>query len=88
MIYQLNGSINASNAFETKEALYGMIDGREDLIIDMSQVDLVDSTGLGVLVSVHKRLQMEDRSLILRHVSGKVRNVMKITMLDQIIGIE
>ncbi len=88
MVYVVNEPISASNAFEMKETLYTLIhDADDDLILDLTQLDRIDSTGLGVLVSVYKRLQAKKRRLILRNVHDNLRRVLEITMLDQVLEI-
>ncbi len=48
---KLNGDIDLYNAEEFREAISG-VEGR--LLLDCSELNYIDSTGLGVLVSVFK----------------------------------
>jgi len=47
-------SLDTSNAEAVKRAALASIDGSADVVMDLSGVDLVDSMGVGVLVSVLK----------------------------------
>jgi anti-sigma B factor antagonist len=52
-----HGQIDLYSAPTFKSALVGAIeDGANELVVDLSDVDFMDSTGLGVLVGIRKRL--------------------------------
>ncbi len=53
------------------------------LILDLSQVDYIDSSGVGSLVEIFRRLKKEQRRLILVAPSARVSSVLEITRLDQ-----
>ncbi|HEX6052348.1 MAG TPA: STAS domain-containing protein [Gemmatimonadaceae bacterium] len=54
----------------------------EALIIDMRQTLDLDASGLGVLVLVQKRAKERGLSTRLRQAPERVRNLLKLTMLD------
>ena len=58
--------------------------GRRWFVIDLSGVIGMSSTGLGVLISSHRRLKEKNVSFILAHLSEKVRSVLQITRLNTI----
>ena len=50
-----------------RAALHRAIDaGTGDLVVDLTQVELVDATGLGVLLGAHRRAKQQGRRLVLR----------------------
>ncbi len=53
------------------------------LILDLSQVNYIDSSGVGSLVEIFRRLKKEDRKMILVNPSDRVCGVLEITRLDQ-----
>jgi anti-sigma B factor antagonist len=57
------------------------------VIFDMSQVQLVDSTGIGILVTCYGRLRKAGGELRLAGVQGKVREVLTMTNVDKIIHV-
>lgn len=53
-----------------------------DLILDLSDLDLIDSTALGIMFSALQRLSGESRRLIVVVTQGQVMRVLTITGLD------
>ncbi len=56
-------------------------DGNQKLVIDLGQVDFVDSSGLGALISALKVLRAADGDLKLANLTEQVRSVLEITRL-------
>lgn len=55
---------------------------RSALIIDMADTVELDASGLGILVLIQKRAKERGFSTLLRHSPERVRNLLKLTMLD------
>lgn len=60
-------------------------EGRTDLVVDLSRVEFLDSTGLSVLVKALKRVREADGRLDVVVSSDRVTKVFRITGLDQLI---
>ena len=58
--------------------------GRRWFVIDLSGVIGMSSTGLGALISSHRRLKEKDVPFVLAQLSEKVRSVLQITRLNTI----
>ncbi|MGD9972265.1 MAG: STAS domain-containing protein [Desulfatirhabdiaceae bacterium] len=56
------------------------------IVLDLSEVEFMDSSGLGILMSLLKTLGKEGR-LVLCHIHDSVRSLFKITRVDRIIPI-
>ena len=52
------------------------------LVIDMRQTVELDASGLGILVLIQKRAKERGLSTHLRQTPERVRNLLKLTMLD------
>jgi anti-anti-sigma regulatory factor len=52
------------------------------LVIDLSQTLDIDASGLGMLVFIQKRAKDRGLSTNLRHAPERVRNLLKLTMLE------
>jgi len=88
IIDPLETSLNASNSATFKNNILKMLDGSEDkIIIDLSNVDFIDSSGLGALISVLKS-KTEKQELILCHLSKSVEKLFTLTRMDQAFKIE
>lgn len=61
--------------------------GAASIVLDLTAVDFVDSVGLGLLVSIHRRLHEEQRSLALSNVGSTVRQTLHIAGLEDLFAI-
>ena len=60
----------------------------ERLVIDLAAVDFLDSSGIGALLSVHKRLPAEKPGVTLTHVRPPVQAVIELLRLHRIFDIQ
>lgn len=61
---------------------------KEDIVLDFSGVTFMDSTGLGVLISIQKTLEEENHKLKITNVDRKIKKIFVITELDKVFGVE
>ncbi|BDU50643.1 STAS domain-containing protein [Haliovirga abyssi] len=88
-IYIPTEEIEVYNASEIREELSEMIDnGVKEIIIDLRNVEYVDSSGLGVLVSTMKRLKKINGKMILLSPKNAIKQVLELTSLDKVFTIE
>ena len=57
-------------------------------MVDLSGVELLDATGLGVLAGAHRRARLQDRELVLRDARPRVARLLSLTRLDRVITVE
>lgn len=62
--------------------------GERRVILDMTGVRLIDSAGIGVLLSAHKRAQACGGQLILRGSSKHVRQVLALTGVERALTLQ
>jgi anti-sigma B factor antagonist len=87
-VVALHGELDLATVF-TLDAAIDLIDGSgRDLILDLSDLDFVDSIGLTRFVRLHRRLREHGAGLVLRHPQPNVRRVLTVTGLDHLLGIE
>lgn len=68
--------------------LQGMIEGGTgSVLIDMTAIDYVDSTGLGELVGYLQRFEGQGRRLALLRPQTRILNLLKVTQLDKVFQI-
>ena len=79
-------ALDASNATEVKTALQGLsLEGRERVVVDISQVNFIDSSGIGALLFFYKQV---DQKLTLRRPTPTVLSVLELLRLHRILEIE
>lgn len=77
-------SINAENSKELKEKLRQVFEeGAERIIIDMSETEIIDSIGLGLLAATHNSLKTRNSKLELINVRAEIFNVINLMRLDK-----
>jgi len=87
-VAELSGELDFSTSERLRAELRDLIEeGARALVIDMSGLALIDSTGLGVLVGVLKRVLQHGGTLTLRAPRPAARKVFDITGLDRVFTI-
>jgi anti-sigma B factor antagonist len=84
----VNGDIEMMTIKSFKQKLFEIgqnID--KDIDIDLSNVDYIDSSGVGVLISLLKLQKKKGKSLNISKVSPKVQNVLKLSSLSDVFNI-
>jgi len=71
--------------FDLNKAIQEQIDSdRAGLIINLEEVPMMDSVGLGMLVAAYTSLTKKNRKAVLLNVGRSVRYLLVVTKLDQI----
>jgi anti-sigma B factor antagonist len=87
-VVDVTGEIDVYTAPVLREELASLIDSEHtDLIVDLSQVAFMDSTGLGVLVGALKKVRTLGGDLRLVISEDKILKVFRITALTQVFTI-
>jgi anti-sigma B factor antagonist len=75
--------VDASNAQDLRDAIVTALSGGATaLIVDMSETEFCDSTGLNVLVRAHKRLAEAGGELLLVASEPTLLRIFKVTGMD------
>lgn len=79
--------LDAAQAVRFKEGVRELSEaGAEHILLDMSDIHFMDSSGLGAIVTVMKQMGRE-KTLELAGLSSTVAKVFALTRMDKIIGI-
>lgn len=85
-VFVVYGDADLHSAPELHERLSAAIEGgATNLVVDLSETTVVDSTSLGVLLRAMKRLRADDGRLALVVPRPQLRRVFEITMLDRVL---
>lgn len=81
----LVGRVDVANVADVRLALATAIDaGTGDCYVDVSQLDVADATGLGVLVGAHRRAGRAGRRFVLVGVPPRLARLLTMTRLNRI----
>ncbi|ABG57486.1 STAS domain-containing protein [Cytophaga hutchinsonii] len=87
-IVAIEGDLDASSSIQLDQAIEEAVaNGENKIIVDCSQLEYISSAGLGVFMSYIQDFQSNNISLVLCHLSEKVRNVFQILGLDELLKI-
>jgi anti-sigma B factor antagonist len=82
------GEVDMATAGLVRRAITDLVaKGLAHLVLDMSDVTFIDSTGLGVLVGGRKKVEQLQGSLTLVCANPRILRLFKITGLDQAMAI-
>jgi anti-anti-sigma factor len=85
----LSGRLGAATVADVRTALAAAIEsGDGDLIVDLQGVELVDATGLGVLVGAHRRAGRAGRRVVLRMIPERIDRLLVATRLHRVLCID
>jgi anti-anti-sigma factor len=85
----LRGRLDVTTVADVRLALHAAVDsGTGDLLVDLGEVDVVDASGLGVLVGAHRRAGRAGRRLVLRNVPDRILRLLALTRLNRVLHVE
>jgi anti-anti-sigma factor len=88
-VVTLVGRLDVHTVAEVRAELQIAVDrGSGPLVADLAGVEVLDATGLGVLMGVHRRALRGDRTLVLRGVPERLGRLLRATRLDRVLTIE
>ncbi len=82
------GRIDTGNYTEFERHVKADLNGVKNIILEFEHLDYISSSGLRVLISLHKMLLAEDGKLIIRKPTNMVREVFDVTGFTEMINIE
>jgi len=84
-VLALTGEVDVANATQVREAGLKLIsDGVKHLVVDLSQTEYIDTSGLGTLVGLQKRIRESGGELLLAALQPRVRRPFEITGLTNV----
>lgn len=88
VLAQVSGELNAQSAPEFADALLEYALGEEaQLVIDLSNLKAIDSTGLSVLINLAARSRMSSGRLLLANPTPLIQGVLEVSRLNQFFDI-
>ncbi|QZO76198.1 STAS domain-containing protein [Helcococcus kunzii] len=85
----LSGDLDINSVETFKDDIlekYENID--KDVIIDLKDLEYIDSTGICAIMTVYNDVKKKDRSLTVKNANRNIAKLFKITELDKIFNME
>jgi len=87
IVIALEGDIDLENAGEVRKALLNSLKQKKDLLIDLSAVSYIDSSGIASLVEGLQVARKQKNELSLVSVSARALRVLELARLDKVFAI-
>lgn len=85
---KIMGEVDINTSDEVRAKIESILEEKEkSMIINAEELDYIDSTGLGMLIGIVKRLKASGHELILAKPQASIVKLFRITGLDKIIRI-
>lgn len=85
----LSGNLYVESVARLREDVLQCIEqGKIHFVFDMNKLEYIDSAGLGVLITVQKRVLQRGGGVVIRGLKGVVRELFELTRLDKVFDIE
>ena len=82
-LIEIGGQLIVGNRQLLKEQVLDQLErGDRKFIVDFSKTDFIDSSGLGVLVTLSKKIREQEGQLSLVSLSEDLRTLFELTKLD------
>jgi len=87
-VVHLHGPIDVSKAMELRDLLGAQIDSASArVLLDLSDVTLIDSSGIGILVTAHRRADGQGARFALAGAAGTVARVFEMTRTNKLLSL-
>lgn len=80
----VRGELDISAAPRFRELVAAVPADVSNLVMDLSNLEFIDSSGLQVLIEEQKRLDAEDGKLVVVCASPKMRDLFRLTGVDRV----
>ena len=85
----IDGELDIFNAQDVRVRVLDEYEkSKSDIVLDFSHVSFMDSTGLGVLISIQKVLNDDGYKLRIVNVDTKIKKIFVITELEEVFDIK
>jgi anti-anti-sigma factor len=81
-VLRLFGELDVSSSAALEDELR-RVGASSVIVLDLQELEFIDSTGLGVLVKTHQRMRDDGLQLAVVKGNGQVRRLLELTGLDQ-----
>lgn len=87
VVVALTGEIDMENAPQVRRALLDNMKQKRDILVDLSQVTYIDSSGIASLIEGLQAARKQKNDLALVSVSQRARRVLELARLDKVFTI-
>jgi len=83
-VLHLTGEVDLSNSSEVRKCLLDILNAGQSVIVDFSELDYIDSSGMATLVEGLNVANKNNLQLMITATNGAPKQVLELTRLDQV----
>ena len=84
VIRPAGGDIVAASVQELRSTMRGVVEeGIRELVVDLAEIHMVDSSGIGLLISAYNSLRKTGGSLVVIHASAEILELLQTMRMHQ-----
>lgn len=87
-LIKLKGDFDVYSEDEFKGFIEENLDENKDLVIDLSDLDYLDSTGLGMFMNIHNKQKSKGKTVKIINAKDNIKKLFKITDLTALFDME
>ena len=86
-VVSVSGEVDLSWSSDVREAILDAINGNPAVLVELSDVNYIDSSGIAALVEGYQTAKVKSVQFGLLEISDAVRSVLELARLDQVFPI-
>ncbi len=84
----MKGSLDANTSKDARETFNALLNqGNQEFVVDLSEVEFIDSSGLGALVGFFKKVRIGEGDVKLAGMRDSIHKIFELTRLDKVFPI-
>lgn len=88
VVVSVEGDVDLASCADLRLALADALRLSPHLVVDVSDMTFIDSTGLSVLVQAHRRAAEKAGTMTIRHPSATLKRLLSITNLETVLVVD
>jgi len=87
-VLEPSGLIDNINGSQLRQEVADLLEaGAETILIDLTHITFMDSSGLGAMAAILQRVRTKNAKLYLCALNGQLRIIMELTRMDKVFDI-
>jgi anti-anti-sigma factor len=86
-VVSVSGNFDANTVIDVKELFEMLAVQGADVVMDLSKVTFIDSSGIGAIVFLYKRLVAQQHSMVLIGLAGQPKDILELLRITKSINV-
>ena len=87
VVLKVSGQLTSSTSPELETAINAVLETESNLVLDFAKLSFLASSGLRVILSTQKKINVKDGALVIRNVNKIVMEVFEMTGLRDFLNV-